>query len=455
MDGVVVPNDDEDPPSDSELGDVPLNSGYLSQFKSHLSDFEGHVLGIVKGQPLPPSYFPPTGYWTSAEKDSFFHLLCVHSRFRPDLIAAGLKSKTVADVCAYLELLEVAAAGTADEDDEDDTGQMLTRDAMDPAMEMSEDWIEFEETQSQIIINLEPTWDLSTLQTSRSDELKVKQSEVRAKRGKGRTEEGERDRAGEKKRKREWMEWSNERKKKWAGEDAFGVLDVTALKLLGHILRKDEEARYLVEQDEERVEGPSAPQVQDQPGPSNPSQPARDENHRPTTAPSPRPSPSPQAPQSPSAQTQPQPQSRSPSPTLHPSDISALSPTSRRRYQKRLYMRRKRAQAAGRQVNTSVVRLKAGGRRRGDGGDPPPVKEEEYKLELPGHTSDSGEEEEGLSEEVALMDKQSETKKKGKKKVNKPGKTYRENIQASFAQLDIDPCIMEWVCFILGTSEDL
>ncbi|KDQ59048.1 hypothetical protein JAAARDRAFT_68616 [Jaapia argillacea MUCL 33604] len=453
MDGVVVGNDDEDP-SDSEAADAPLNSAYLSQFKSHLSDFQSHLLGIVKGQPLPPSYFPPTGYWTSAEKDSFFHLLCIHSRFRPDLIAAGLKSKTVADVCAYLELLEVAAAGTADDDEDEGAGQRLTRDAMDATMEMSEDWIEFEETQSQMIINLEPTWDLSTLQTSRSDELKAKQSEVRAKRGKGRTEEGERDRAGEKKRKREWMEWSNERKKKWAGEDAFRVLDVTALKVLGNILRKDEEARYLVEQDEERVEGLSTTQVQDQPGPSNLSQPTRDESQRHTTPPLPRPSSETQAPQSPSAQTQPQFRSRSPSPTLHPSDISALSPTSRRRYQKRLYMRRKRAQAAGRQVNTSVVRLKAGRRRKNDEGDPPPVKEEEYKLDLPGPETTSREggddsdddtsgegEEEGSSEEVALMDRQTKPKKR-KKKVNKPGKTHREKIQASFAQLDIDPCII-------------
>ncbi|KDQ59045.1 hypothetical protein JAAARDRAFT_651069 [Jaapia argillacea MUCL 33604] len=323
MDGVVVGNDDEDP-SDSEAADAPLNSAYLSQFKSHLSDFQAHLLGIVKGQPLPPSYFPPTGYWTSAEKDSFFHLLCIHSRFRPDLIAAGLKSKTVADVCAYLELLEVAAAGTADDDEEDDVGQRLTRDTMDATMEMSEDWIDFEETQSQMIINLEPTWDRSTLQTSRSDELKAKQSEVRAKRGKGRTEEGERDRAGEKKRKREWMEWSNERKEKWAGEDAFRVLDVTALKVLGHILRKDEEARYLVEQDEERIEGLSIPQVQDHPGPSTLSQPTRDGNHRPTTPPSPRPS-SPHGPHSPTTQTQPQPNPVHPPPPPTP-PTSQLSP---------------------------------------------------------------------------------------------------------------------------------
>jgi hypothetical protein len=50
----------------------------------------------------------------SAEKALFFRALSVHFRLRPDLIAAGIGTKSTADVAVYLSLLrEGAAAATA------------------------------------------------------------------------------------------------------------------------------------------------------------------------------------------------------------------------------------------------------------------------------------------------------------------------------------------------------
>ena len=41
-------------------------------------------------QPLIPSFSPPSSYWSSDEKDLFFHGLAVYSRFWPDLIAESV-----------------------------------------------------------------------------------------------------------------------------------------------------------------------------------------------------------------------------------------------------------------------------------------------------------------------------------------------------------------------------
>jgi hypothetical protein len=49
-------------------------------YRNHLSATQDHLLGSQNPDPLLKcSYISPTGYWTSAEKNIFFHALVMHS----------------------------------------------------------------------------------------------------------------------------------------------------------------------------------------------------------------------------------------------------------------------------------------------------------------------------------------------------------------------------------------
>ncbi|KAF7315645.1 hypothetical protein MIND_00080000 [Mycena indigotica] len=117
-----------------------------AEYEFHLSQFRAHLSGTTP-HPLPASFIAPTGYWTSAEKDAFFHGLQIHSRIRPDLIAAGIKTKTAIDVCTYIDLLDAAA--------EEFAPVPSLRALLKPAMEMSDLWIEHEESQAPKLVEME------------------------------------------------------------------------------------------------------------------------------------------------------------------------------------------------------------------------------------------------------------------------------------------------------------
>lgn len=86
--------------------------------------------------------------WSRAEKDAFFASLARHGKSRPDLIAEDLlsqgqgSSKTVLEVYAYLEILE-RGANTAPKKRKREGGACRPPPA---AREVSERWIEFEES---------------------------------------------------------------------------------------------------------------------------------------------------------------------------------------------------------------------------------------------------------------------------------------------------------------------
>lgn len=86
-----------------------IDNAYLNHFSKHLDHVRAHLAGTDKSGRLPPSFLPPSAHWTSAEKDLFFHALAIHSRLRPDLIAKEVRTKTIVDICLYILSLESGA----------------------------------------------------------------------------------------------------------------------------------------------------------------------------------------------------------------------------------------------------------------------------------------------------------------------------------------------------------
>jgi len=112
---------------------------YAVDFHKHQILFQGHLKGRQENSnSLPPSFFSAS-HWTSSEKDRFFHGLTLFSRLRPDLIAEHIKTKSIFDVCVYLHALQVATISRGHEP------EASARETMEPALEMSERWVEHEE----------------------------------------------------------------------------------------------------------------------------------------------------------------------------------------------------------------------------------------------------------------------------------------------------------------------
>ena len=124
--------------SDDFLDDA--TQSYVAQFRDHQKFVQAHLKGTLNDeQPLLPAFFPPSSYWSSDEKDLFFHGIAVYSRFRPDLIAESIKTKTILDVCLYLDILQRASSHIPSET------HGSFRSSLEPAMEVSDRWIQNEE----------------------------------------------------------------------------------------------------------------------------------------------------------------------------------------------------------------------------------------------------------------------------------------------------------------------
>ncbi|KAF9012334.1 hypothetical protein BDQ17DRAFT_1419724 [Cyathus striatus] len=132
---------------------------YLAHFRTHVAEIQDTLNGR-QGTPLPPSFVSPTSFWTALEKDAFFHSLSLHSRLRPDLIAASIRSKTTLDVCAYIDLLEQASLH-----DPIPSSSLFME--MDAAREVSDSWIAWEEENASTLISVEPIWERKTKQGAR------------------------------------------------------------------------------------------------------------------------------------------------------------------------------------------------------------------------------------------------------------------------------------------------
>lgn len=156
-----MPEDDSADPTTK-----PLNSKYLSGLLDNISATHEHLTGS-DGTPLSPSFFPPNAVWSPREKDVFFHALSVHSRFRPDLISHEIKTKSVSDVCNYLSALQLAAS-----QQETTVSYSQWRQNLPIAMEVSSEWVAMEEETAFEVITQEQDWQREFIAEQRRAELK-------------------------------------------------------------------------------------------------------------------------------------------------------------------------------------------------------------------------------------------------------------------------------------------
>ena len=235
---------------------------------------------------------------------------------------------------------------------------------------VSAELVTFEDQQAAHISVTEPMHAMEMESEARAEVLRSVKNGMRVCRGEA-GKGHKRDREGQLARKEEFERLRAEREIEWAREDTLARLDVVGLQVLDRMLRVDEERKVKAGSDyDEEAEGhPSTV-----PHPIASSSSLVGELH--ATIPSP---PSPPA-----------------TPTLDNNEDDAgavpstnLSPASRRLISKRLYMRRKRAEASGRTAQLDPARLKPGHKlsaaskyrqprpRVGDDGDDPNPKRPE------------------------------------------------------------------------------
>jgi hypothetical protein len=282
--------------STEENDENTLHQGYRSVFLSHLTQTLRHGAGHFSVS-MGASVFPPSAHWTAEEKDLFFHALARHSTLRPDLIAAEISSKTVADVCGYIALLRNGAQKSE---------ARVSLHDLPAALEMSDKWVEFEEKEAFALIDAAAGWEMDQKEKDRKEILvKIK---GRKKPVQGAAVDRTWDvRAEETKLLRQYESKRAELEEVWEKEDALEVLDAVDLQALDVAMR-----RGLEEQEADAGFEVAAPSPTSQVN-------ADDEL-----------------------------------------DLASLTPAERRRVKNRLYMRRRRAQAAGKDFNESTMRLKPG-----------------------------------------------------------------------------------------------
>ena len=321
----TVSEQDVDPSLNLPRPSSPLDSYFTSHLDAHISATRHYFTGAPDppDPPYAPSYHPPTGYWTATEKALFFHALSTHSRFRPDLIASSIGTKSLLDVIVYLTLLrdgaqELAAVRGA-----------IARDQLPAAHEVSATLVALEDTHAARLAVTEPAHTDETCAAARAEEVRTMRNSLRVRKGEG-GKGAARDRAGQQARREEFGRWRAEQEGAWAREDSLARLDGVALQAMDRMLRVDEERSGTPAAAASTSVLPGTPVA----GPST--------NH-------------------PAASS-----SRAPTPLDRDNDsegvdtLANLSPVSRRRAYKRLYMRRKRAEARGDVAQLNPRRLKPG-----------------------------------------------------------------------------------------------
>lgn len=153
----------------------PLDSKYLDDLLDSISATQNHLTGN-DNTPLTSSFLPTNAVWTPQEKNTFFHALSVHSRFRPDLISHEIKTKSVPEVCNYLFGLQRAAS-----QQENAISYSQWRQNLPVAMEVSTEWIVMEEETALDIATREQDWQQELTAERRRVELKSLKKASKAK----------------------------------------------------------------------------------------------------------------------------------------------------------------------------------------------------------------------------------------------------------------------------------
>ncbi|KAI0688464.1 hypothetical protein BC835DRAFT_1511876 [Cytidiella melzeri] len=331
--------------SEAEPGDTPEQiSRYLGHLHEHISQVQQHIAGHDQVRALPPSLYAPYSYWKSEEKGRFFHALAVHSRFRPDLIAEHIGTKTFADVCLYLNMLEEALHSS--DDITTSTGLKFApvpRKDLPAAYEVSDEWLLYENKLASSLVASEPTMMSDGLKRAKEAEISNQKNKSRAKRGEARTNDNERDRDGEKARDAQFKDWLRNRQSEWDVAEALRELDDVHLRVLDAILREEEESWSVPRDSTQGSKHTSEPTLPAQPQPEE----LQLRSAADTDA-------AEREPNAPSGQL-----TEFAVASLPEQDVP-MSPASRRRLQKRLYMRKKRAEKMGQGADQSMERLKPG-----------------------------------------------------------------------------------------------
>jgi hypothetical protein len=354
---------DTDDESKSPSLTIVDSDTYLTEhLAEHISATRHHLTGAPEPPepPYAPSFHPPTGYWTSTEKALFFRALSVHSRLRPDLIAASIGTKSTADVAVYLSLLREGASRANDSNKASSSRASrsaritIGREQHPAAHEVSAALVALEDQQAARICVEEPVRAKEVEDETREEILRAMKNGMRARRGEGEKGRG-RDREGQEARRETFERWRTERENEWAREDALARLDPTGLQVFDRMLRMDEEKRFDAGSDDEG-EAVGRPLRRSS------------RNLQPVASSS-----------SPGGELQATPPPSSPPATSIPDDdgeddddddddnvddtgvnLSNLSPLSRRLVYKRLHMRRKRAEEKGDTAQLDPARLKPG-----------------------------------------------------------------------------------------------
>ena len=343
---MVADTVDESSNHPSHVEDIE-NDVYLTEhLAEHISATRHHLTGAPEHPepPYAPSFYPPTGYWTPTEKALFFRALSVHSRLRPDLIAASIGTKSTVDVAIYISLLRQGATQVSNDKPTSSHGAMIAigRDQHPAAHQVSAELVTLEDQQAARICVAEPVHAKEVESEARAETLRSVKNGMRARRGEGRKGH-ERDREGQLARKEKFEQLRTERETEWAREDALARLDAVALQVLDRMLRVDEERRVKAgSDDKEEEEGKPSKRPHLVASSSSPAGELHARKPPPTS----------------------RPVTPNPNDNEDEDDAGAvpsdLSPASRRLISKRLYMRRKRAEASGGTAQLDPARLKPG-----------------------------------------------------------------------------------------------
>ncbi|KAJ3575127.1 hypothetical protein NP233_g1304 [Leucocoprinus birnbaumii] len=136
---------------ENQQQDSPKLPSYLRLFHQHLAQLQDYCSGFIDENVNETTNINGVE-WEASEKDSFFHALRLHSRLRPDLIAAFIGTKNEVEVSEFITCLEDALR---EEDLQEKKG---FRAELPLAHEVSETWIEWEEESAESLTVNEEMW---------------------------------------------------------------------------------------------------------------------------------------------------------------------------------------------------------------------------------------------------------------------------------------------------------